>query len=173
MSLRPYMRAAIVELEDLFAAKRTDTDTLNALKTELQFRNVPRATALLAKVKGALSGGMSLIQTSQPKLFAAPSPPQPPSPQPVVVILPKPTPRPADKVHDLPAIALDEAYKLLRVTAGTPWDEVEEVRARLVQRSNPNALKGLSPEKRAAAVMDAKRANAAYAALAKERSYSS
>jgi len=60
MISRPLLRSTIVEPEALFAAKRTNTDTLNALQTELQFRNVPRATALLAKVKTALGGGMSL-----------------------------------------------------------------------------------------------------------------
>jgi len=173
MSPRPYMRSTIVELEELFAAKRTDTDTLLALKTELQFRNVPRAMALLVKVKAALSGSTSLIPTAQPELFAAPLLPQPPPPQPVAVILPKPTPRPADKAPEVPAMPIDEAYKLLRVTGGTSWEEVEQARARLVQRSHPDALEGLSAEKRAAALLDAKRANAAYAALAQERSHSS
>ena len=173
MSPRPYLRSTIVELEELFAAKRSETDTLNALKMELQFRNVPRATALLAKVKAALAGGTPLIPTAQPELFATPPPPKPPPSQPAAVILPKPAPRPAEKAPEAPAMALEEAYKLLRVTAGTPWDEVEQARARLVQRSHPDALEGLSAEKRAAAVLDAKQANAAYAALAHERSHSS
>jgi DnaJ-domain-containing protein 1 len=172
MSPRPFLRSTIVELEELFAAKRTDSDTLNALKTELQFRNVPRATALLAKVKNALSGDTSLIPTAQPGLFATALQPAPQRPQPTTSgILPKPIPKPAEKPPEVPAMPLDEAYKLLRVTAGTPWDEVEQARARLVQRSHPDALEGLSGEKRAAALSEAKRANAAYAALAKERSH--
>jgi hypothetical protein len=173
MNPRPYMRSTIVELEDLFAAKRTDTDTLNALKTELQFRNVPRAISLLSKVKATLSGDTSLTPTAQPGLFTAPLPPQSPSPQPIVVILPKPAPRPPETVPEVQAMAIDEAYKLLRVTGGTPWEEVEHARARLVQRSHPDALEGLSAEKRALALLDAKRANAAYTALAKERSHNS
>jgi hypothetical protein len=169
MSPRPYMRATIVELEDLFAAKRTDTDTLNALKTELQFRNVPRATALLAKVKAALSGGTSLTPTAQPELFAASLPIASSPPQPPAVILPRPTPKLADTIPEPPAITLDAAYKFLRVTAGTSWEEVELARAKLVQRSHPDALEDSSAEKRSAALMDAKRANAAYAALAQVR----
>jgi hypothetical protein len=169
---RPYLRSTIVELEELFAAKRTDSDTLNVLKTELQFRNVPRATALLAKVKAALSGDTSLIPTAQPGLFAAGVQPEPPPPQQAAtVILPRPIPRPAEKMPEVPAMPLDEAYKLLRVTAGRPWDEVEQARVRIVQRSHPDALEGLSAEKRAAALSEAKRANAAYAALAKERGH--
>jgi len=59
---------------------------------------------------------------------------------------------------------------LLRVTAGAPWEEVEQARAKIVQRCHPDALEGLSADRRIAAVDDAKRANAAYAALAQERS---
>jgi DnaJ-domain-containing protein 1 len=173
MSPRPYMRATIVELEDLFAAKRTDTDMLNALKTELQFRNVPRAIALLSKVKSALAGGMSLTPTAQPDLFAEPLPPSSFPRQPPAVILPKPTPKLADTILERPAITLEEAYKLLRVTVGTAWEEVEQARAKLVQRSHPDALEDSSVEKRSAALMDAKRANAAYAALAQERRHKS
>src|SRR5277367_1847523 len=125
MSPRPYLRSTIVELEELFAAKRSDSDTLNSLKAELQFRNVPRATALLAKVKTALSGDTSLIPTAQPGLFAAVLQSEKPQPQSAAaVILPRPIPRPAEEVPEVPAMPLDEAYKLLRVTAGRPWDEV-------------------------------------------------
>lgn len=170
MSPRPYFRSNIVELEELFAVKRTDTDTMNALKTELQFRNVPRATALLAKVKAALSGETPLMPTVQPELFAAPLPPISPPSQPGAVILPKPTSKPAEKTPEVPAVTLEEAYKLLRVTAETPWEEVEQARARLIQRSHPDALYDLNADKRTAAIQDAKRTNAAYAALAKERS---
>lgn len=173
MSPRPHFRSTIVELEDLFAAKRTDTDTLTALKTELQFRNVPRATALLVKVNAALSGETLLTPTAQPGLFASTPQPIPPPPQPPAVILPKPTPMPPDEASEVPVMALDEAYKLLRVTVGTPWEEVEQARSRLVQRSHPDALDGLSAEKRAAALQDAKRANAAYAVMARDRSHRS
>ena len=167
MSLRPYIRATVAELEELFAARQTDTDTLNALKTELQFRNVPRATALLVRVRNALAGGRPLIPTAQPELFTAPL--ASPEPEPAAVILPKPVPKPVETIVELPAVTLEEAYKLLRVSAGSPWDEVEQARARLVQRSHPDALEGLSAEKRTAAVLDARRANSAYAALAQER----
>jgi len=171
MSARPYMRSTIIELEELFAAKRTDSDTLNALEAELQFRNVPRATALLAKVKVALAGEIPLTPSAQPGLFPSAAAPVPAAPKPAAVILPKPGPKPSDKVPEAPAMPLDEAYKVLRVTAGAPWDEVEQARAKLVQKSHPDALEGLTVEKRAAAVQDAKRANAAYAAIAQERSH--
>jgi len=49
-------------------------------------------------------------------------------------------------------------------------ENVEQARAKLVQRSHPDALKVLSAEKRAAALLNAKRANAAYAVLARNRS---
>jgi DnaJ-domain-containing protein 1 len=74
------------------------------------------------------------------------------------------------QVPDVPKLAIDEAYKLLNVTARTPWEEVEQARAKLVLRSHPDAMESLSKEKRAVALADAKRANAAYSVIAKGRS---
>jgi len=47
MTARPLLRHTVAQLEEMFAARPSDTGTLKALDTELQFRNVPRATALL------------------------------------------------------------------------------------------------------------------------------
>jgi len=172
MNARPFLRSTVVELEDLFATKRADTDTLNALKTELQFRNVPRATALLTRVKAALSGETALIPPAQPALFLSPSSPQPSpsqSPQPHSVVLPKPILKSSEKEPGTRQMALDEAYKVLRVTEGTSWEQVEQARAKIVQRSHPDALEGLNSDKRAAMLTEARRANAAYAAIALAR----
>lgn len=169
MNARPFLRSTIVELEDLFATKPADTDTLNALKSELQFRNVPRATALLTRVKAALSGETALIPSAQPSLFVAPSSPQPSpsqSPQLPAMILPKPILKSSEKEPGAWPMALDEAYKVLRVTEGTSWEQVEQSRAKIVQRSHPDALEGLNSDKRAAVLTEARRANAAYAAIA-------
>jgi DnaJ-domain-containing protein 1 len=76
---------------------------------------------------------------------------------------------PTERMAEVITVIVEEAYKLLRVTAGTPWEEVEQSRRRLVQRSHPDVLKGLGAEKRAAVLLNAKRVNAAYAALAEER----
>ena len=173
MNARPFLRSTIVELEDLYAAKRTDADTLNALMAELQFRNVPRAIALLAKVKAALSGETPLTPSAQPELFtpsslplASPLPP----PQPPAGIFPKPIPKSLGREPEAPTMALDEAYKILRVTAGSPWEQVEQARAMIVQRSHPDSILEVSPEKRSATIAEARLANAAYVALQRARS---
>lgn len=54
MVSRFLMRHKIEELEQLFAALKTDTKTLKALEEELGHRQTPRAVALLAQVHGAL-----------------------------------------------------------------------------------------------------------------------
>lgn len=104
MSARPYLRTTIVELEDLFAAKRTEIDTLNALKTELQFRNVPRAAALLLKVKAALMGDSPPISSTQAGLFPAD---------------PQPVPSPPQQLSSEPDFGLGEyCYRLKRLLEG-------------------------------------------------------
>lgn len=60
-----------------------------------------------------------------------------------------------------------DAY--LRVTAGTIWAEVEQSRSKIVQRSNPDNIAGLSAEKRLAIQTDAKRANVAYSVILQSR----
>src|ERR1035437_6704304 len=77
------------------------------------------------------------------------------------VILPKATAKPAPPVAEIPPMALDEAYKALRVTAGASWAEVEQARFKIVQRAHPDTVAELSAAKRIAAQTEAKRANAA------------
>jgi hypothetical protein len=174
MTTRPLLRKTIAQLEEMFAAKPSDADTLKALDTELQFRNVPRATALLRKVKSVLTGGNSLIPSAQPELFISTQAPSPtiavPISTPPVVILPKVAAKPAPPVAEIPPMALDEAYKILRVTAGASWAEVEQSRSKIVQRAHPDTVAELSAEKRTSAQIEAKRANAAYSVLLEARS---
>ena len=168
MSQRLLIRHTVSQLEELFAAKGTDSDALDALRVELQLRNVPRAKTLLAKVRAALLRSAPLTPPAQPKLFdPIPSESLPASPP--TVILPKPSLKPVEQEPHVPPMPLDEAYKVLRVTSGTPWDQVEQARSKLVQRSHPDALAALSADKRAAIQSEAKRANAAYAALSQAR----
>ena len=54
--IRPLTQRRIYELEAMFEAKQEDPDALRLLGAELAFRSVPRATALLAKVKRVLGG---------------------------------------------------------------------------------------------------------------------
>jgi DnaJ-domain-containing protein 1 len=149
MNTRPYPRSTIVELEDLFAAKRTDTDTLIALIAEWQFRNVPRATSLLTKVKVAHPAGQA---TELP-----------------VVVLPNPAYKLLENIAESPSMVADEACKALRVVDGATWVEIEQARAKIVQRSHPDALEGLNPNKRANILAEARIANAAYLVLLQAR----
>lgn len=41
---------------------------------------------------------------------------------PPAVFLPKLAAEPVEQTTEIPPMALDEAYRVLRVTAGTPWD---------------------------------------------------
>jgi hypothetical protein len=161
MTTRPLLRHTIVQLEEMFAAKPSDTDTLKALDGELQHRNVPRATALSRKVKSALSGKSPLTPSAQPKLFAQPqalprSVLAPVTPPPAVV-LSKAVAKPTPPIDMLPPMALDEAYKVLRVLAGAPWAEVGNIA-------------DMSAEKRLAIQTNANRANVAYSVIMQSRS---
>ena len=173
MTTRPLLRHTIVQLEEMFAAQSSDTDTLEALNAELQFRNVPRATALLRKVKSALTGGSLMVTSAQPELFTsaqAPAhPTAPPAMRPLTVTLPKAIAKPTPPPAETPSMPLDEAYTVLRVTAGTVWAEVEQSRSKIVQRSHPDNIAGMSAEKRLAVQTDAKRANVAYSVILQSR----
>jgi DnaJ-domain-containing protein 1 len=178
MTARPLLRHTVGELEELFTQKSADTETLNALAAELRYRSVPRATALLRKVKVALTGGSPLLHQAQSADFAPPSirPAQPTStlisPVPEAqraIIVPKTMPAPLMASSDPPPMSLDDAFKVLRVTSTVPWAEVEQARVKMVQSAHPDAIAGLSSEKRATLQAEAKRANAAYASIAASR----
>jgi len=64
---------------------------------------------------------------------------------------------------------LDDAYKVLKATPGATWESIEQTRSTLVLQSHPSRWKSLSTEKRAQALAESKRVNAAYAALSKAR----
>lgn len=64
---------------------------------------------------------------------------------------------------------LEDAYKLLKASASSTWESIEQTRRQLVQRGHPTRLKSLSTERRAQALFEARRANAAYAALSQAR----
>jgi curved DNA-binding protein CbpA len=64
---------------------------------------------------------------------------------------------------------LEEAYKVLKATPGATWNSIEQTRRTLVNQLHPSRWKPLSTEKRAQALAEAKRINAAYAALSQTR----
>lgn len=192
--LRPLMQQGVGQLEALFASSRADLKVLKQLEHELQYRQVPRAVALLAEVRAAMCGATSAppliaAPTRPPTLIPAPPPQQPtlwkrpPVPPPVTVAPPVVQPRPAALVTKaleapaaakpsppaMPAMPLEDAYKLLKATTGSTWESIEQTRRQLVQQSHPGRLKSMSAERRAQALAEAKRVNAAYVVLSQAR----
>lgn len=64
---------------------------------------------------------------------------------------------------------VEDAYKLLKATAGSTWESIEQTRRQMVQQSHPARLKSMSPERLAQALADAKQVNAAYVTLSRAR----
>jgi hypothetical protein len=203
---RSLMRHTIAELEQLFDVLKTDPKTLKALEEELQHRQVPRAVALLAKVRETLKTLKGAKPNSsphtvrdpiivpvvkdlnqQPDLWSGQSTPALQIAPKQVVAQPnvlRPTDLPglssveasayarnADKLRDdTHGISVDEAYKILRATAYSTWEAIEQTRRQAVQQAHPERIATLSPELRAQVKSEAKRANAAYAVLCQLRS---
>lgn len=190
---RPLMQHGVGQLEEMFAKGKADPQVLKQLENELQYRQVPRDVALLAEVQAAMYGG-----AVAPEVPAVPAPPPARVPAPVsqqrglwerptapAVVAPPPVvpvrtvtiaakppePPPATKpASPTPAMPLDDAYKVLKATPGATWESLEQTRRTLVQQSHPSRWTTLSTEKRAQALTEAKRVNAAYASLSHGRS---
>jgi len=142
---RPLMQRGIGDLEALFAKSKTDVEVLKQLKHELQYRQVPRAVALLADVQTAMNGATSA----------------------------KPGPIDTDarktQKDAVLSITVEDAYKLLKATSGSAWESIEQTRRQMVQPSHPARLKSMSLERRNQTLAEAKMVNAAYAALSQVR----
>jgi DnaJ-domain-containing protein 1 len=70
----------------------------------------------------------------------------------------------------IPAMTLEDALKVLKVTTSTPWESIETSRRQAVERARPDRLASLSKEKRSAVKEEARVANAAYLVLLQARS---
>lgn len=102
-----------------------------------------------------------------PPVAVAPTP-QPPRPAPPVRPADAPAaPKPA--APSAPTMPVEDAYKLLKATAGSTWESIEQTRRQLVQQAHPSRVKSLSPERQAQSLADARRVNAAYAVLSMQR----
>lgn len=207
---RPLMQHGVGQLEDMFGSCRGSLQALWQLKDELQYRQVPRALALLEKVQAAMSASDDTPrQTTSPTPttpplppplpLPAPAPPQqpdlwgqapapvapalslPPAP-PVASVPPPQVPRPAPPIRPAqapaaakpdspvaPTMPLEDAYRLLKATAGSTWESIEQIRRQLVQQAHASRVKSWSPERRASALAEARRVNAAYATLSQAR----
>lgn len=188
---RTLMQLGIGALEEMFANSKTDAKVLRQLENELQNRQVPRAVALLEEVQVAMKlGAPPALATTQEELVLVPPPaplPVPPPPKepapPVVVRAPAvqvatvsglqqsrpPAPQVRAAAAPMPAMTLEDACKLLKVTPTSPWQVVEQARRNLVELSHPSNAATLSAEQRDRILADARRVNAAYAALSTAR----
>ena len=191
---RPLMQHGVGQLQELFAKSKADAKVLKQLENELQYRQVPRAVALLVEVQAAMYGGTP----AAPQVVTVPTPPpaRPSAPGPVsqqpdlwgrsaaprvvappaavhtaapAVSPPEPLPVVKAPPASTPAMPLEDAYKVLKATPGAIWESLEQTRRTLVQQSHPSRWKTLSTEKRAQALAEARRVNAAYAALSHAR----
>lgn len=174
---RPLMQLGVGDLESLFAKSKADVKALKQLEHELQHRQVPRAVALLSEVQAAMSRAQSLAPQppvatppqKQPSLWEKPATPAAASPQAVPIKATTPPPPPKIPKATQAFLPLEEAYKLLKATAGSTWESIEQTRRQLVLQSHPARLKSMSPEKQAQTLAEATRVNTAYVTLSQAR----
>lgn len=188
---RPLMQHGVGQLEELFEKSKADAKVLKQLEHELQYRQVPRAVALLAEVQASMYGltpaaapspapalpALVAVPPPQPSLWDVPPPPaiRVPAPVSAVAVAPAATraaaaPTPARApAQSAPVMPLDDAYKLLKATPGSTWESIEQTRRLLVLASHPEKLKDQTEGKRVQALAEASRVNAAYAVLSQAR----
>ena len=182
---RPLMQFGVGNLEALFAKSKTDANALRKLEHELQYRQVPRAVALLAEVQAAISGITPGALAPVPPESSRPPAPQQTglmqrtaTPATGSVTLPIVTPQqgkpikppaPLDVPKTLPptqsVMPVDDAYKLLKATTSSTWESIEQNRRQMVMNSSPLITRSMSEERRSQLLAQAKLVNAAYAVL--------
>lgn len=185
---RPLVHLGVGDLEALFTRSRTDANVLRQLEQELRYRQVPRAVVLLTEVQAAMYGAQPAAPApAPPRQTPAPAPtpqqaglwerPATPAARPLgaPVVAPRPAEPVKSPVASKPpqpatfAMPVEDAYKLLKATAGSTWESIEQTRRHLVQQSHPARLKSISPERRSQALAEAKKVNSAYVSLSQER----
>jgi len=184
---RPLMQHGVGALEEIFSKSKTDYKVLQQLEHELKYRKVPRAAALLTEVQTAMYGATTVIPAvspppsapapHQPSLWEHPAAPPSATGLPTMKSFPSAEPNRREVAPDTPsptqlsapAILLEDAYKLLNSTAESTWELIEQNRRQLVQLANPVCLLPMSPDQRLRVLAEAKRVNAAYAALLQAR----
>lgn len=73
------------------------------------------------------------------------------------------------KAADAPVLTLTEALSLLKTTLGATWESVEQTRRAAVQSASPTRTGALTAMQLEAALANARRINAAYAVIMRER----
>lgn len=160
---------AVALLEQVqLAMKRLATSVLPRAQDELPLE--PPALAVPVPVPPPPERpAPAVVAVSAPVALPTPSsvPPQvrPPAVPPVA------TPVPPTRIERTPisAVSFDDACRLLKVTVGVPWQEVELSRRKLVLLSHPRRVVGMAAERQEAIRDEARRVNAAYAVLSAAR----
>jgi len=173
---RRFMQFGVGQLEELFANSKSDTNVLKQLEHELTYRQVPRAVALLAKVRAAMHGGKdgtALAPAALPDDLAL-SPPSHqagsgPAIAPARAAITATTATANSSLGDAPPITVEDAYEVLKVTPGATWESIENSRRQLVQQSHPDRVASLSVARRDQVMAEAKRVNTVYAILSQAR----
>jgi len=221
---RPLFRLGIADLEDIFKKPSIDLTELSQLKHELSYRQVPRAYALLEKIRKAELQIVNIADADDPKITATDSVEVPILDKvttkqlnafktstnikqdqneieekklniEVPVFLTN-TPKQLDLLNSisqatdnvftevlptkkivssseekpLPQIALDDAYKILKIGFGESWEKIETARRKIVQKSNPIISSSLPKDKIKELLSEAKLANDATVVIAARRS---
>lgn len=190
---RPLKQLGVGQLEALFARSKTDLNVLEHLAYELQYRQVPRAVALLTEVQAAMPGASLAVATTEPQASASLAPGnsstvqddlwERPLATPAISTTTMTTPRPpasagiisqasaiaSPQPRAVPTMTVDDACKVLGVAAGATWESIEQSRRLLVQQSYPERVASMSSIKREQARDGARRVNDAYAVLLRLR----
>lgn len=189
---RPLKQLGVGQLEELFARSKTDLKVLEHLAHELQYRQVPRAVALFTEVQAAMPGASLSTTTTEPQALAKSMPPKLPTgqddlwegrPLATPATTTTSTPRPPVSAGSIsqastianpqpravPTMTVDDACKLLGVTAGATWVSIEQARRLLVKQSHPERVALMTSIKRDQARDAARRVNDAYAVLSRLR----
>lgn len=185
---RPLMQRRIEQLEELFRTNGKDEKVLEQLEYELNFRQVPRARALLLRVQAVLAQRSAQVASTaatnaptQGDLLAhnaqiglpvrAPTEWKPHvpvfTPPPIRSLSPPPTTPTTEPLS--PSMSVAEAYKVLGVPPSASWDVIELARRRIVQQAHLQRLASIAADKRAAAQAEARRANEACSAIRQAR----
>ena len=180
------MRHGVDQLAELFTKSRADPKALEQLEHELQYRQVPKAVALLADVRAAMHGTKDAEAPTEalpPQLARYPeiwnrtatltSAVSSAVTAPVRAPVSTPT---ADSSHAQPrrscavsTMTVDDACKVLKTTLSATWESIEQTRRLLVQQSSPARTASMSAEMRGHAIAEAARVNVAYATLSRSR----
>lgn len=169
-------------MEEMFAERPTDSALLDRMRQELKYRKTPRAVALLRKVEAATlqaepASALSMhpsgqATTSKSGITRVPSVDAGAESLPLLLRAQEAPRKPSQAPTGGKTSASTEcaqAYALLKISPGSPWESVELARRKLVQQSSPASTLSMSAGDRVRMKEHAELVNAAYAFLAKQR----